>query len=87
MINCRSTRVSQLCQLQLSFIQGQVTASRRALEAFLARYPLCYGYWKKFTDLERRAGDNAKAEEVKELNPSGLFALVNCNVLKACIVF
>lgn len=32
--------------------------------AFLGRYPLCYGYWKKFADLERRAGNNDKAAEV-----------------------
>lgn len=40
-------------------------ASRQALNAFLVRYPLCYGYWKKFVDLERRAGHNDKAEEVR----------------------
>lgn len=49
----------------LPSVQSHITASRRALEAFLARYPLCYGYWKKFADLERRAGYNNKAEEVK----------------------
>ncbi|XP_015240131.1 PREDICTED: pre-mRNA-processing factor 39-like [Cyprinodon variegatus] len=50
--------------LQYSEQEGHVVAYRRALEAFLVRYPLCYGYWKKFTDLERRAADNNKAEEV-----------------------
>ncbi|XP_075902884.1 pre-mRNA-processing factor 39 [Nelusetta ayraudi] len=50
--------------LQYCEQEGQVAASRRALEAFLSRYSLCYGYWKKYTDLERRAGDNDKAEEV-----------------------
>ncbi|KAM4555748.1 pre-mRNA-processing factor 39 [Odontesthes bonariensis] len=50
--------------LQYCEQESHVTASRRALEAFLARYPLCYGYWKKFADLERRAGYNDKAEEV-----------------------
>ncbi|XP_032384131.1 pre-mRNA-processing factor 39 isoform X1 [Etheostoma spectabile] len=50
--------------LQYCEQESHMTASRRALEAFLARYPLCYGYWKKFTDLERRAGYNNKAEEV-----------------------
>jgi len=49
----------------LSYVQSHITASRRALEAFLTRYPLCYGYWKKFADLERRAGYNDKAQEVK----------------------
>ncbi|CAJ1058712.1 pre-mRNA-processing factor 39 [Xyrichtys novacula] len=50
--------------LQYCEQESHITASRRALEAFLARYPLCYGYWKKFADLERRAGNNQKAEEV-----------------------
>ncbi|XP_017263738.1 pre-mRNA-processing factor 39 isoform X2 [Kryptolebias marmoratus] len=50
--------------LQYCEQEGHITASRRALEAFLVRYPLCYGYWKKFADLERRAGYNDKAEEV-----------------------
>ncbi|KAM4621804.1 pre-mRNA-processing factor 39 isoform 1-T1 [Polymixia lowei] len=50
--------------LQYCEQESHITASRRALGAFLARYPLCYGYWKKFADLERRAGYNSKAEEV-----------------------
>ncbi|XP_072519578.1 pre-mRNA-processing factor 39 [Salminus brasiliensis] len=50
--------------LQYCEQEGHMTASRRALNAFLVRYPLCYGYWKKFADLERRAAHNSKAEEV-----------------------
>ncbi|XP_014910261.1 pre-mRNA-processing factor 39 [Poecilia latipinna] len=50
--------------LQYCEHEGHAAAYRRALEAFLARYPLCYGYWKKFVDLERRGSDNNKAEEV-----------------------
>ncbi|XP_058505015.1 pre-mRNA-processing factor 39 [Solea solea] len=50
--------------LQYCEQENHITASRQALEAFLTRYPLCYGYWKKFADLERRAGYNSKAEEV-----------------------
>ncbi|XP_034453760.1 pre-mRNA-processing factor 39 [Hippoglossus hippoglossus] len=50
--------------LQYCEQESHMTASRRALVAFLASYPLCYGYWKKYTDLERRAGYNSKAEEV-----------------------
>ncbi|XP_028271850.1 pre-mRNA-processing factor 39 isoform X2 [Parambassis ranga] len=53
------TDLLQYCEQESHF-----SASRRSLEAFLARYPLCYGYWKKFADLERRAGYNNKAEEV-----------------------
>uniref|UniRef100_A0A8C7P661 Si:ch211-114c17.1 n=1 Tax=Oncorhynchus mykiss TaxID=8022 RepID=A0A8C7P661_ONCMY len=50
--------------LQYCEQESHMTASRRALVAFLARYPLCYGYWKKFADLERRAGYTNKAQEV-----------------------
>ncbi|XP_060935519.1 pre-mRNA-processing factor 39 [Limanda limanda] len=50
--------------LQYCEQESHMTASRRALVSFLACYPLCYGYWKKYTDLERRAGYNSKAEEV-----------------------
>ncbi|KAL2077474.1 hypothetical protein ACEWY4_026978 [Coilia grayii] len=50
--------------LQYCEQEGHMTASRRSLNAFLERYPLCYGYWKKFADMERRAGNNVKAEEV-----------------------
>ncbi|XP_037531735.1 pre-mRNA-processing factor 39 [Nematolebias whitei] len=50
--------------LQYCEQERHIEASRKALEAFLARYPLCYGYWKKYVDLERRSGNNNKAEEV-----------------------
>lgn len=50
--------------LQYCEQETHITSSRRALKAFLLRYPLCYGYWKKFVDVERRAGNNDKAEEV-----------------------
>ncbi|CAN9515050.1 unnamed protein product [Ophioblennius macclurei] len=53
------TDLLQYCEHETHF-----ASSRRALKAFLLRYPLCYGYWKKFVDLERRAGSNDKAEEV-----------------------
>ncbi|XP_048032967.1 pre-mRNA-processing factor 39 isoform X3 [Megalobrama amblycephala] len=52
--------------LQYCEQEGHMRASRQALNAFLVRYPLCYGYWKKFADLERQVGHNDKAEEVCE---------------------
>uniref|UniRef100_A0A8C2JE06 Si:ch211-114c17.1 n=1 Tax=Cyprinus carpio TaxID=7962 RepID=A0A8C2JE06_CYPCA len=52
--------------LQYCEQEGHMRACRQALNAFLLRYPLCYGYWKKFADLERRAGHVNKAEEVCE---------------------
>ncbi|KAJ8282826.1 hypothetical protein COCON_G00053450 [Conger conger] len=53
------TELLQYCEQE-----GHMTASRRALGAFLTRYPLCYGYWKKYADLERRAGNTNRAQEV-----------------------
>lgn len=50
------------------FVQGHLRASCQAFNAFLARYPLCYGYWKKFADIERRAGHYIKAEEVRVMS-------------------
>jgi len=28
--------------------------ARAAFDAFFERYPYCYGYWKKYADLEKR---------------------------------
>ncbi|XP_077588398.1 pre-mRNA-processing factor 39 [Stigmatopora nigra] len=50
--------------LQYCEQEGHMGASQRSLMAFLNRYPLCYGYWKKIADLERRAGNNNKAAEL-----------------------
>ena len=30
-------------------------------EAFLAKFPLCFGYWCKYADLQRRLGEATKA--------------------------
>lgn len=35
-----------------------------AFDSFFARYPYCYGYWKKYADLEKKAGNVKTAEEV-----------------------
>ncbi|XP_031950699.1 pre-mRNA-processing factor 39-like, partial [Corvus moneduloides] len=41
-------------------------AARRAFDAFFLHYPYCYGYWKKYADMERRLGSARRAEEVLE---------------------
>ncbi|XP_038073858.1 pre-mRNA-processing factor 39-like isoform X2 [Patiria miniata] len=47
--------------------QGHMPSVRDAFDAFLARYPYCYGYWKKYADLERKKAKNTeKAQEVFE---------------------
>ena len=42
----------------LKFVQSKndLEAGREAFSTFLKRYPYCYGYWKKFSDFEKRNG-------------------------------
>ena len=35
-----------------------------AYNAFFQRYPYCYGYWKKYSDMHKKHGDLIKAAEV-----------------------
>ncbi|KAH9288350.1 hypothetical protein KI387_032467 [Taxus chinensis] len=39
---------------------------RKVYDAFLAEFPLCYGYWKKYADHEARSGSAEKIIEVYE---------------------
>ena len=43
--------------LQFVDTTGDIDDGREAYDAFLFRYPYCYGYWKKFADLEKRKGN------------------------------
>ena len=42
--------------LQFVDTTGDIDDGREAYDAFLHRYPYCYGYWKKYADLEKRKG-------------------------------
>ncbi|KAG9481178.1 hypothetical protein GDO78_010435 [Eleutherodactylus coqui] len=44
--------------------ENHIQASRRVFDMFLARYPYCYGYWKKYADLEKRNNNVLEADEV-----------------------
>lgn len=44
--------------------KNDVEAGREAFSKFLQRYPYCYGYWKKFSDFEKRNGSPTKTMEV-----------------------
>jgi len=46
--------------------KNDVEAGREAFGQFLQRYPYCYGYWKKFSDFEKRNGDAARCMAVFE---------------------
>ena len=39
-------------------LQDAIQHIRAAYDAFLAEYPLCYGYWKKYAEAERRHGSS-----------------------------
>ncbi|XP_059815500.1 pre-mRNA-processing factor 39 isoform X1 [Hypanus sabinus] len=44
--------------------ENHILAARRAFDQFLSHYPYCYGYWKKYADLERRHNNLTEANEV-----------------------
>ncbi|OAP12433.1 PRP39 [Arabidopsis thaliana] len=46
--------------------QDNIAKIRKVYDAFLAEFPLCYGYWKKFADHEARVGAMDKVVEVYE---------------------
>ena len=46
--------------------QNKVFPARAAFDAFFKRYPYCYGYWKKYADMERKNDKLKKTEEVRE---------------------
>ncbi|KAL3359049.1 hypothetical protein AABB24_015891 [Solanum stoloniferum] len=52
--------------------EGNILKIRKAYDAFLAEFPLCYGYWKKFADHEARLGSGDKVVEVYERAVQGV---------------
>ncbi|XP_062456807.1 E3 ubiquitin-protein ligase synoviolin-like isoform X10 [Rhea pennata] len=46
--------------------ENHIFAARKAFDAFFAHYPYCYGYWKKYADMERRFDFAKETEEVFE---------------------
>ena len=47
-------------------LQDAIDKIRSVLDAFLSRYPLCYGYWQKYATAENRLTDASAAEAVLE---------------------
>ncbi|XP_066845427.1 LOW QUALITY PROTEIN: pre-mRNA-processing factor 39-like [Anser cygnoides] len=46
--------------------ENHLPAARKAFDAFFSHYPYCYGYWKKYADMERRFHCGPETEEVFE---------------------
>ncbi|XP_044026236.1 pre-mRNA-processing factor 39 isoform X2 [Siniperca chuatsi] len=44
--------------------ENDLTAVRKAFDVFFLRYPYCYGYWKKYADIEKKHDNIQVAEEV-----------------------
>lgn len=45
--------------------ENHLPAARKAFDKFFTHYPYCYGYWKKYADLERRHDNIKQSDEVR----------------------
>ncbi|XVE77979.1 hypothetical protein DITRI_Ditri13aG0107400 [Diplodiscus trichospermus] len=61
--------------------ENNILKIRRVYDAFLAEFPLCYGYWKKYADHEARIGSMDKVVEVYERAVQGVTYSVDIWVL------
>ncbi|XP_028758277.1 pre-mRNA-processing factor 39 [Neltuma alba] len=52
--------------------ENNILKIRKVYDAFLAEFPLCYGYWKKYADHEARLGSIDKVVEVYERAVQGV---------------
>ncbi|XP_075531237.1 pre-mRNA processing factor 39 isoform X1 [Dermacentor variabilis] len=46
--------------------ENNLAAAREAFDKFFSYYPYCYGYWKKYADMEKKLCSIEKAEETFE---------------------
>lgn len=45
--------------------ESHLMAARKAFDKFFVHYPYCYGYWKKYADLEKRHDNIKQSDEVR----------------------
>uniref|UniRef100_A0A8C8E5C9 Pre-mRNA processing factor 39 n=1 Tax=Otus sunia TaxID=257818 RepID=A0A8C8E5C9_9STRI len=45
--------------------ENHLPAARKAFDRFFTHYPYCYGYWKKYADLEKRHDNVKQSDEVR----------------------
>lgn len=58
--------------IMIFLLKNNILKMRRVYDAFLAEFPLCYGYWKKYADHEARLGSADKVVEVYERAVQGV---------------
>lgn len=51
--------------LIVRLLQNHLAAARKAFDRFFTHYPYCYGYWKKYADLEKRHDNVKQSDEVR----------------------
>lgn len=47
--------------------ENHLMAARKAFDKFFIHYPYCYGYWKKYADLEKRHDNIKQSDETLSL--------------------
>ncbi|XWS31371.1 hypothetical protein CRYUN_Cryun23aG0070500 [Craigia yunnanensis] len=67
-----TTFVCQLMFTSTPCMQNNILKIRKVYDAFLADFPFCYGYWKKYADHEARIGSMDKVVEVYERAVQGV---------------
>ena len=67
----------------LQFVDSKnvLDEGEEAFNAFLKRYPYCYGYWKKFADFQKRNGSPEKVMEVFDKVCEDVFSKILSNIL------
>ena len=49
--------------------EENITNARNVYDRFLAKFPLCFGYWRKYADIELAIDSAAGAEKVSIYSP------------------
>lgn len=57
--------------------ENHLMAARKAFDKFFVHYPYCYGYWKKYADLEKRH-DNIKQSDEVRTSMNAVFSVRYC---------
>ena len=64
-INIFVTKTPRCLNILFYFHQNHLMAARKAFDKFFIHYPYCYGYWKKYADLEKRHDNIKQSDEVR----------------------